>query len=151
MRSLVTSRLLALVLGAFLLSSCGEDTGESEAGEVRDEARELADSLASYGAERRDEAVERAEEALADLDGRIERLEEQIRERWSGMDQRAREEAEDKLELLEAQRGRALDWYRKLEDSSAEAWGRVREGFADAYSALTDAWEEARQELDEER
>ena len=56
---------------------------------------------------------------------------------------RTREEARQGLRELRRQRIELAEWYGGLRNSSAKAWGSVKQGFAEAYTALQDAWREA--------
>lgn len=146
--SLCLKVLLACSLIA--LAGCSDEPEQTSADRLEREATEFGDALEGYTAEQREEALRRAEEAVADLDERIDRLEEQLQERWSEMDQAARKRAESQLDALQDQRTRVSQWYDRLEESSAEAWVRMREGFEEAYAALREAWGEAAREWDSE-
>lgn len=147
-RKLLVSVLLSLCAPA--LAGCADEPEETNAQKLEREGQEFADALADYSAERKDEAVSKAREALADLDTRIDRLQERVEERWNEMDQSTREEARKNLEALKERRGELGVWYERLEESSAEAWSRMREGFSEAYSAFRDRWREAESEIDRE-
>lgn len=141
----------ALVLGmAMLLGACGGEAEPADADDVKEEARELGETVESYTAAQRDEALEKAQTALADLTERIDALEERARERWGDMDEQARERAEADLESLEEQRSKAAEWFERMKDGSGEAWGHLSEGFADAMAALRASWQEAEQEVESE-
>lgn len=111
--------------------------------QVRQETRELVDALQNYGADQRDRALRETEAALARLDARLQALEARVDARWQAMDAKAREEARQGLRELRRQRIELAEWYGGLRNSSAKAWGSVKQGFAEAYTALQDAWREA--------
>lgn len=145
------SRISALILAALLLlGACSREEEPADADDVKDEARELSESVESYTAAQRDKALEEAQAALADLTERIDRLEERARERWGDMDDQARERAEADLESLEEQRSKAAEWFERMKDGSGEAWGHLSEGFAEAMAALRASWQEAEQEVESE-
>lgn len=117
------------------------------ADQVRQDARELMDSLRTYSAEQRDEAVEKTARALDRLDARIEALDARMRANRDRMDRAAREQARDNLETLRRHRDQVADRYDALKESSADSWDRVRKGFSDAYQALHDAWTQSEEDL----
>lgn len=145
------SRFAALVLaGPLLLGACSGESEPADADDVKEEARELSEAVESYTAAQRDEALEKAQAALADLTERIDALEEQARERWGDMDEQARKQTEENLESLEEQRSKAAEWFERMKDGSGEAWGHLSEGFAEAMAALRQSWREAEQEVESE-
>ncbi len=145
------ARIAALVLAApLLLGACGGESEPADAEDVKQEARELGETLESYTAAQRDEALEKAQAALADLTERIDALEQEARERWADMDEQARERTEEDLESLEAQRSKAAEWFERMKDGSGEAWEHLSQGFADAMAALRASWQEAQQEVESE-
>jgi len=144
-----TARFATLGLAAtLLLAACSGESEPADADDVKQEARELGETVESYTAAQRDEALEQAQAALADLNDRIDALEGRVRERWAEMDEQAREQTEEDLESLEAQRSDAAEWFERMKDGSGEAWGHVSEGFADAIKALRQSWQEAQQDVE---
>jgi hypothetical protein len=150
-RHQLTRCFAALLLGApLLLGACSREEEPADADDVREQAQELGETVESYSAAQRDEALENAQQALADLSERIEVLEARMRERWGDMDERARERAESDLETLEDQRSEAAEWFNRMKDGSSEAWGHLSAGFAEAVAALRKSWQEAEQDLEAE-
>lgn len=141
MKSLIVTALC----GAMFLGGCGEEPEPTGAEDVQREARELADTLESYTAEQKDQAVSEAREALAELEERIARVKERLAERWSDMDESAQQNVEEKLDELEEEQAQLADRFEALRDASGTAWARVREAFVDAYADLREAWREADQ------
>ena len=79
--------ILALLLGVAVagISAAAEDP--DSAAEVKRETSELLQALKSYGAEQRDEALQKSRAALDRLDRRIEALETRMLEQWDEMDE----------------------------------------------------------------
>ncbi|HKJ50965.1 MAG TPA: hypothetical protein VKB27_05660 [Gammaproteobacteria bacterium] len=150
-----SSRIPGIVLAVFLsatagLAAAGAATAASEstsAEDIRQETVQLLQALESYGAEQRDEALSRSRTALENIDRRIETLESRMLEKWSDMDQAAREQARASLQALHEQRTRVAEWYGSMKSSSAGAWGHIKEGFSKAYQALQEAWENSEREF----
>lgn len=140
--------LPALCAGLFL-GGCAEASKPADAEDVKREARELADTLQSYTAEQKDQAVQEARKALVELNEQIDRVKARAAERWSEMDESTRRETEDNLEKLEEEQGRLAERFEALLSASGDAWARVREGFTEAYADLREAWREADEELRE--
>jgi hypothetical protein len=139
---------LMLIAGLCLSApSFATDKGAATAEDIKQETAELLEALRSYGAEQRDEALERSQSALQNLDRRIEALESSMLEQWDQMDQAAREKSRASLQALREQRTRVAEWYGSLKSGSAEAWGHIKQGFSSAYEALNQAWENSEAEL----
>ncbi len=142
--------VIACVFGAaLLLGGCAEEPKPADAEDVKREARELAEALESFSAEQKDQAVAEAQQALAELNERVENLRARIAERWSEMDDAARRNAEQSLEKLEEEQGDLAERFEALRSASGDAWARLSEGFSDAYAELRDAWRQADDTLSE--
>ena len=147
----IRSFFIMIIIGtAFLVNApvCpaeeGKDRSSLEA--VKQETRDLLKALKGYSARQREQAIRETRAALADLDRRIEDLETRIEKNWETMDRSARQQARETLKTLRRQRVRVAEWYGSLKSSSGDAWGHMKEGFADAYRDINDAWEKARKE-----
>ena len=152
--NLITLRILALALSLALLSAgpvsaALEPGDEASIEEVREETRDLLQTLKSYTAEQRDEAIQEIEIAVIKLDNRIDALQSRLDERWDSMTRPAREQARETLKALQRQRVELAEWYGNLKGSSSSAWSEIRKGFSKAYRDINKAWEKALQELDE--
>jgi TolA-binding protein len=140
--------LLALC-AALVLAGCSQEPEPADADDVQREARELAETLRSYSAEQKDQALEDAERALSELNAEVERLQGRMEERWSELDREARQRLEENLDQLEEEQALLAERYEALIGASGDAWARVREGFMAAYQDLRDAWRETERELAE--
>ena len=135
-----------------LIASLGLGPGlaaaeETTAADIRRETSELLQALKSYGAEQRDEAIEKSRAALESLDRRIEALESRMLEQWDEMDQAARDRTRASLQALREQRTRVAEWYGSLRTGSTNAWIQIRQGFSSAYQAMLEAWEKSEDEI----
>jgi len=117
-------------------------------GDVKQETKELLQTLKAYSVDQRDEAIAKTKAALDDLDKRIDALEARIDRNWDKMDAAAREKARANLKALREQRTKVAEWYGRLKSSSVDAWEHVKKGFSDAYRALDDAWEKSEKEVE---
>ena len=139
--------MLAALLG---LAAPGITLGADEkasAADVKQETIELLESLKSYGAGQRDEALKKSRDALDNIDSRIERLESNLLEHWDQMDEAARQQASESLQALRQQRTSVAEWYGSMKSGSASAWSEIRQGFSKAYQSLHRAWEKSEQEI----
>ena len=151
MQSIIFRRFavaLALLASVGLASGQAADQQrETSAADVERESEELMQALKSYGAEQRDEALEKSRAALDNLDRRIETLETGLLEQWDEMDEAARSKARESLQALREQRTRVAEWYGSLKSGSASAWGHIKQGFSNAYRSLNEAWEKTEEDL----
>jgi hypothetical protein len=106
------------------------------------------ESLKSYSVGQRDAAVEKAGETLADMDRSIEELEQRTAEEWAGLSDEARVARRKAIRELTARRNELAEWYGGMKYSSAQAWGEMQKGFAEAYKILQESWEDALEEFD---
>ena len=146
-----------LAIAVALLASLGlaaaqaaQDQQETSAEDIKRESAELLQALKSYGAEQRDEALEKSRVALDNLDRRIEALETRLLEQWEEMDEATRARARESLQALREQRTRVAEWYGSLKSGSATAWGHIKQGFSNAYRAMNEAWEKSEEDLGSE-
>jgi hypothetical protein len=142
--------LAAMLTGVLSLTTTtlpAAETDQTSAADIKRETAELLQSLKNYGAEQRDEALEKSRAALENIDRRIDSLESKMLDNWDDMDQAARQQAHDSLQALREQRTRVAEWYGSMKSSSADAWGHIRQGFSKAYQALHEAWEKSEQEF----
>lgn len=118
---------------------------------VEQETQKLIQTLKAYSADRRDEAIKKAKTALDNLDKRIDALEISIDDNWNKMNKAARKNARTSLKSLRKQRIEVAEWYGRLTSSSNNAWGQMKTGFSDAYSAINSAWKKAKEEFESEQ
>ena len=131
-------------------AQAAEQQKETSAADIKRESAELLQALKSYGAEQRDEALEKSRAALENLDRRIETLETRMLEQWEEMDEATRARTRDSLQALREQRTRVAEWYGSLKSGSAAAWGHIKQGFSNAYRAMNEAWEKSEEDLGSE-
>jgi hypothetical protein len=132
------------VVGLGITSPCYAETPTNTSiDEISQESRDMIQSLETYSAERRDEAIQKIRVALDNMDKRIDELESAVDDNWDKMDKAARDAARDSLKALHKQRTEVAEWYGRLTSSSADAWGRAKNGFSSAYMAFHAAWEKS--------
>ncbi|MDZ7641538.1 MAG: hypothetical protein U5J62_05900 [Desulfurivibrio sp.] len=146
MKSHICALMLIGVLG--VTAPCYSQTKDTNTSieEVKKETQNLLQTIDSYTADRKDEAVQKAKEGLDRLDKRIDALEARVYQNWDEMNEAARKEARENLRALRKQRNQVAQWYGSMKTSSADAWNRMKKGFSDAYKALEDAWEKSEKE-----
>ncbi len=122
-------------------------SGEASIEEVKQKTQELLETLKNYSAEERDEAMLKTKAALDNMDKRIDALKTHTYNNWDKMDKATRDKSRASLQALQNQRTRVAEWYGSFKSSSDDAWGRMKNGFSDAYTALHDAWEKSEEEF----
>lgn len=140
--------VLALSLALAVPSQAALSPGdEASIKQVKQETRDLLQSIKSYGAAQRDEAIQEIEIAIVRLDNRVDSLQSRIDNEWDDMTAPARKQARESLDTLQQQRVELAEWYGQLKGSSAAAWDEIRRGFSRAYSDINQAWEKALNEF----
>ncbi len=127
-----------------------ESSDDSSVESLKKETRELGQALKEFGADQKAEAEASIESTLSALDQRIETLQQELDQNWDDMSDKARERSRKSLESLREQRERVQTWYDELQASSPSAWERTKQGFSNAYDALSEQWNETERKLMEE-
>ncbi len=144
--------MIAVIMLCFIPNSqakSGNETVTSQ--DVKAETKEMISTLQQYTIEQRDQAMKEAEQAMDSIDARIDALESRVDNNWDKMNQAAREKARANLKAMRQQRNELSEWYGSFKNSSTDAWEQMKKGFSDAYQALSDSWEKAKSEYDEEK
>lgn len=149
-----------IVFAALALWSCTDGGDDEDAAaartpertsveDVKRESLELAETVAEYSEEQRDEAVRKFESAVADVDQRLASFENQVEANWDDLSEAARQQARQDLQMLKTRRAELADAYEELKSDSGAAWEDIRNGFADAYADMSAAIDKAEDEFDE--
>ena len=147
-QSFIAVFIVAVASGLSLTSCSQSENAETTAQDVEVDARELIDTLGQFTANQRDEAIEKARQALENVDSQVSELEQRIDRNWDTMSEEARQQARENLSRLRERRGELGEWYDDFKSSSAGAWDGMREGFTDAYQRLSDSWVNTRREFE---
>jgi len=147
MKSHVCALMLIGILGVTPLCYAQSENGNTSIEKVKKETQDLLQTIGSYTADQKDEAIQKAKESLNKLDKGIDALEARIDKDWDKMNKAARKEARQNLKALRKQRNQVAEWYGSMKTSSADAWDHMKNGFSDAYKALVDAWEKSEKEF----
>ena len=147
MKSHICALMLIGILGVTPLCYAQTENANTSIEEVKKETQDLLQTIGSYTADKRDEAVQKAKEGLNKLDKRIDALEARIDKNWDKMNEAVRKETRENLRALRKQRNQVAEWYGSMKTSSADAWDHMKKGFSDAYKALEDAWEKSEKEF----
>ena len=59
------------------------------------------------------------------------------------MSKASREKSQQTLQELRKKRNDLAEWYGGMKQSSAEAWGEVKQGFIKSYHTLSEAFDKA--------
>ncbi|MCF8068411.1 MAG: hypothetical protein K9L30_07490 [Desulfobacterales bacterium] len=147
MKSNICALMLIGILGVTPLCYAQTENTNTSIEEVKRETQDLLQTIGSYTADKRDEAVQKAKQGLDRLDKSIDALEARIDKNWDKMNAAARKDARESLKALRKQRNQVAEWYGSMKTSSADAWDHIKKGFSDAYKALEDAWEKSEKEF----
>jgi hypothetical protein len=106
---------------------------------ISKEMGEAWETFKSYVVDQKNDAVKHGNEMLEKADAEIEVLEGKAA-KASGD---AKAQYEKEIKNLKKKRAQAAVKLDDLENSSADAWDSTKDGFADAYKDLHDAYKEA--------
>jgi len=135
MKLRILASILALAIASQLSLADDRTTGKAVGRKVEDAGK----AIGSYTIAERDQAIKVAQNALKDMDARLNRMDKKIGAEWDKMDASARKNARATMDALRKQRKETADWLAKLEKSSAEAWDEVKGGFVKSYESLKDS------------
>lgn len=141
---------MVAVMTLYFIPIVNAQSGNSivTARDVKNETKELINSLQQYTFNQRKKALKEVDQALKKLDERIDELQSSIDNNWDNMTQAARQKAKTNLKALRQQRNELAKWYGNLKNSSANAWDQMKKGFSEAYRDISNAWERAKREYD---
>ncbi len=132
-------RPTALAALAVVLMVAGAGHASDRTADVREEVAEAWDAIADYSADQKDQAVEKGEQIVANLDRAIEDLGEEARDATG----EARESLDRRMIELRELRATSADRLDGLRDSTAEHWDATKAAFGDAVDAFRKRWREA--------
>ena len=116
---------------------------------MKKEWSEAVETLKNYSVNQRDKALTHAEKTLASMDRRVEQLQARAESEWHTLSNNVREQREATLRNLRRERNQLAEWYGGMKHSSDEAWDEVKQGFINAYGALSTSFSNARSEFNQ--
>ena len=145
----VSMLIAAVIILVPVLSLAGQadQVNNTTSKDVKQETAEAIQAIKNYSFEQRDKAVKEVKAVLADLDGRIDRMQSRVEKKWNEMDQSTREQVRNTLKMLREKRNKLSEWYGGLQHSSAGAWTHVKEGFIEGYESVASAFDKAEDEF----
>jgi len=150
--------MLGMTMVLFLLSSLiafaanessETDQSSTSAETVKQETAEALAALKDYTIESRDEMIEEANQLLAYLDQRIDRLSSKIEAQSASAQDSVKAQWQETLATLRKQRVQVAEWLGGLQYSSQEAWEEVKEGFSQAYQELSESVQTEESKIDD--
>lgn len=138
MRHRRVSFLLAAVLAVALHQpppAVGQTTGK----DVSKKAADAWDTVKAYTVEKKNDAVAYSKKLVSEADAKIKRLEAKA-SKASGDTKAQYDKAVKDLKTKRAQASKKLD---EMGKATGSAWDSAKDGFADAYKDLHEAYEKA--------
>ena len=77
--------------------------------------------LKNYSIEKKDKSVSEVKVALEKMDARMDRMQNQIANKWDEMDQASRDMAKEIMQAHRKKRNELSEWYGGMKHSSADA------------------------------
>ena len=114
----------AFAAGIVLVSTISVSAAELE--KVKTETQEAWSAIKDYSADQRDEALQKAGDAVQTLDQRIEAWEAKGEAQWDDMSVAAREKWRATLKSMRKERNQLAEWYGALKHSSSGTWEDVK-------------------------
>ncbi len=130
-----------------LVYAADEAKGEISLREVKQETAEAFKSIENYSAAQKDEAVKKTQAALADIDDRIDKMENSFAAHWRSMSDASRKKEQAVLRELKRERIKVAEWYGSMKNSSAETWEDTKKAFLKSTDDLSEAFNKAEKQL----
>ena len=146
MKSKISMLALIGIIG-FAQPLYAQETDETSIEKVQQQTKDFLETIGSYTADKKDEAVNLARQSLESIDERIAELQANLDENYEEMSKEAREQSRESVQALREQRIKVAEWYGSMKASSSNSWDHMKEGFSDAYKDLAKAWEESEKEF----
>jgi len=140
-----------LLVPALAFAAAGNTTADQQLERLKKEWAQTVDALQGYTAAKRDDAVKEAKKSLDAVDKRINWLERRSSDSWHTLSDQARESKQAALEKMRKMRNNASAWFGAMQHSSKESWNDVRTGFIDAYQELSESFQQAAQEFNDNK
>ena len=140
---LVLISMVPVISGLLITLPLAHASGDKVKGEVK----EAAAAIGEYSIEQKDAAVAKAKEMMKKIDGQIDSWEGRMHGNWAEMKQSSRDNYEKSLKNIRRQRNELSEWYGSMKQSSKEAWGDVKQGFANAYDSLANSYHDSEKEM----
>jgi TolA-binding protein len=147
-KSMLIAAVILLMVSAVPYAGQAEQDSKTTSKDVKRETKEALQAIKSYSFEQRDKAVKEVKAVLNDLDGRIDRMQNRVEQKWSEMDRSSQEQLRKTLKTLREKRNQLSEWYGGLQQSSSGAWNHVKEGFIEGYDSVASAFDKAQKEFD---
>ena len=137
----MSRRIMIIAIAAVVLLAAAPRpaAAQTSAQDVSKKATETGEAIRDYTVERKDEAVAHARKLASDLDTKIKELEAQASKQTGEAKTRLQAQIKD----LKAKRDAAGARLNDLTRASKASWDRAKEGFANAYRDLAQAYEKA--------
>jgi hypothetical protein len=124
-----------------------KDHGDTTLTEVKQEIRQSFKAIENYSAAQKDEAIKKTKAVLADLDTRIDDMENRSAAKWRSISDATRKKEQAALRELKRERIKVAEWYGSMKNSSAETWEDTKKAFLKSTDALSDAFNKAERQL----
>jgi hypothetical protein len=131
--------IIAIAAAVLLAVAPRPAAAQTSAQDVSKKASETGEAIRDYTVERKDEAVAHAKKLAADLDVKLKELEAQASKQTG----EAKAKLQAQIKDLKAKRDAAGARLNELTRASRASWDRAKEGFANAYRDLAQAYEKA--------
>jgi thiamine biosynthesis lipoprotein ApbE len=144
---LLTMLVMLSPLSAKPAFAVKDNAVKTEAQEGKEKTKDTMVSVKSYSVEKKDEAMKKAQEALDDLDARIDMLQkdmEKQRQKWS---KKITQKKEEELGELKKMRAELAKHYEEFKAASGEAWEKTKDAFVNGYQKVEKALSKLRKEV----
>ena len=132
---------------AFSVAAADAEQGGATFMKAKQEVWQDFKAIENYSAAQKDEAINKTKAVLADLDTRIDNMENRSAAKWRSISEATRKKEQAALRELKRERIKVAEWYGSMKNSTAETWEDTKKAFLKSTDALSDAFNKAEQQL----
>jgi DNA repair exonuclease SbcCD ATPase subunit len=118
-------------------STSAAASAKPDAESTQHSTEKTIDTIKLYSIEKKDEAVTKGKEALDDVDARMDKLGQRIKEKKSEWSEKIAKKKEEELADLKKTRQEVAARYEKLKEASKKTWETAKNAFIRSYHRLT--------------
>ena len=103
---------------------------------LSDKTKTTIEKIKQYSVDQKEIAREKAKEIIADIDNRIQALEDSTADKTNNMTDTMRDAKIKTIVKLKEKRHNLEDWYERFHNSSKDAWDELKQGFIRSYDSF---------------
>ncbi len=143
MKKKIIATLLGFSMIGCVVPYAYADDAKTTTEQITEKTKNAIDQIKSYSIDKKEAAKEKAKELTEDIDHKIKVLEDSVADKTNNMTDAAREAKTKSIIKLKEKRNDVESWYKKLCNSTKNAWEEIKQGFIKSYDAFQDTYKDS--------